>query len=78
MAGTKTARLGAMARSRDRDAKMAELQLVLRTVAVPLQAAKEWLDRTPHRLGCQCHRCSWAHGVVAGRIKVDFETWRQG
>ncbi len=65
-----------MAKARDRAKKMEELQLALEQVEVPVQAARKWLAGTPHREGCQCHRCFWAHGVIAGRIKVDFETWR--
>ncbi len=65
---------GVMAIIRD---KSKELQLALSTPRAPVQAAKTWLEQTPHRDGCQCHRCHWAHGVIAGRIKWTFDDWRK-
>jgi hypothetical protein len=41
------------------------------------QLAKQWLERdSTHVASCQCHRCTWAHGVIAGRITSTFEIWR--
>ncbi len=65
-----------MAKIIDKSKRVAELQLTLRAPTPPTGAAKLHLAETPHRDGCQCHRCGWAHGVIAGRIKVDFDTWR--
>jgi hypothetical protein len=51
-------------------------QMSLLTDAPPREAAEAWLGATTHRAGCQCHRCFWAHGVIAGRIRVGFDAWR--
>ncbi len=56
--------------------KTAALSLPFETADRPLAAARAWLEKTEHREGCQCHRCHWAHGVIAGRITVTFEKYR--
>ena len=66
-----------MAKIMDKSKRVAELQLTLRAPAPPVRSAQLALEETSHRDGCQCHRCSWAHGVISGRIKVDFDTWRK-
>lgn len=65
-----------MAKIIDKSKRVAELQLTLRAPGPPLHAAQLHLKETPHRPGCQCHRCHWAHGVISGRIKIDFDSWR--
>lgn len=66
-----------MAKIFDKSRLVNELQLALDTPRVPVNAARQWLAETSHREGCQCHRCAWAHGVIAGRIRVSFEAWRK-
>ena len=66
-----------MSKAGEKAKRTAELQLALETVPVPLSAARRWLEETEHRAGCQCHRCHWAHGVIAGRIRASFEEWRK-
>ena len=41
-----------------------------------LRAACLHLDETPHRGGCACHRCWWAHSVINGRYDMSFLEWR--
>jgi hypothetical protein len=69
---------GAVPTIRDKSKKAEELQLLLQGPTPPEYKAKKWLEETTHRPGCQCHRCAWAHGVIAGRISVSFEDWRKG
>ena len=38
--------------------------------------AKRLLNETTDRPGCQCHRCKWAHNVLAGIEKRSFEESR--
>jgi hypothetical protein len=63
---------------RDKSKQTEELQLMLSAPPPPAYHAKKWLEETTHRDGCQCHRCHWAHGVIAGAITVTFEAWRKG
>lgn len=41
------------------------------------ETAGRWLLETWHRAGCQCHKCVWAHGVIAGRITLTFGEWER-
>jgi hypothetical protein len=66
-----------VARIVDKSSKVQELQLALQARPAPVLEAKRWLGETDHRAGCQCHRCGWAHGVVAGNINMTFEDWRK-
>lgn len=66
-----------MARIVDKSRKVQDLQLALQSPTPPVHEARRWLEETSHRPGCQCHRCFWAHGVIAGRIAESFEDWRK-
>lgn len=66
-----------MARIVDKSKAVEALQLTLTGQPVHEHEARRWLAETPHREGCQCHRCFWAHGVIAGRIRISFEDWRR-
>ncbi len=35
--------------------------------------ARAWLIKTNNRPGCQCHKCRWAHNVIAGITAERFE-----
>ena len=61
---------------RKQEVEARSLEFDFQSEAAVVRPAREWLEETTHRKGCQCHRCFWAHGVLAGRISVGFETWR--
>ena len=61
-----------------KDSGLDRIELVVAPLSV-LHDARRWLEETPHRAGCQCHRCHWAHGIISGRVKepLTYEEWRR-
>lgn len=53
-----------------------ELQLALQGPPDHVPDARKWLEDTSHRPGCQCHKCFWAHRVIAGEVNMSFDKWR--